>query len=151
MRSDQKVLYSIYSLTKHKPTEVCWTTDWIQTKGHSVLGAGENGSRLRGVFGIPHAAAKINNQLFSDSWGKKQDANYGGRGEILCSVQSRGGRTIDKVMLWNLSRHYRNCSCCFAKPNFSCPINISVVTQGLLKATGELDHFVSQIKVCVTV
>lgn len=30
-----------------------------------MLGAGEHGSRLRGVFGIPHAAAKINNQLFS--------------------------------------------------------------------------------------
>ncbi len=33
---------------------------------HTVLGAGEHRRRLRGVFGIPHAAVKINNQLFLD-------------------------------------------------------------------------------------
>lgn len=42
------------------------TTKWFQTKTHCVLGAGEHRRRLRGVFGIPHAAVKINNQLFLD-------------------------------------------------------------------------------------
>lgn len=30
------------------------------------------GRRLRGVFGIPHTAAKINNQLFLHDWGKNK-------------------------------------------------------------------------------
>ncbi len=31
-----------------------------------MLGAGEHGWRLRGVFGIPHSAVKINDQLLLD-------------------------------------------------------------------------------------
>lgn len=55
-----------------------------------VIGAVEQRKRVRGVFGIPHTAAKINNQLFLDSQSIKHGVNYGRRKEILLCSELRG-------------------------------------------------------------
>lgn len=85
--------------TKRKPTEVCHTTERLQTKKHCVFEAAERARRRRGVFGIPHTAAKVNNQLFLRSKNKGPVTVEGGN-IFHCEGGGAGAeRTINNVMV----------------------------------------------------